>query len=108
MGFYDKIKSFFARLQSLPETKKKVIFFTIITIIFLITFVLGIISTKKDLPELMESLKLFNLPKVKTDAFDSRVNIQDTSGNEITPDQLDNLFQDHTIPNNINPETENQ
>ncbi len=86
MGFYERVSNSINRLQGLPEKKRKIIFFTIITISALIITSLFIISAKNHISKVIELAKPINLPEFKTDEFntstnDTNINISDNVSN---------------------------
>lgn len=68
MDIYGGIKNFFVKLQDLPEKRKMVIFFTIISIAAIVIIFQTFISTKSDLSNILESLKPADLPRTGDDS----------------------------------------
>lgn len=108
-NFADKIKDFAIKLQNLPENRKKIIFFAIIGISFLIAGIIQIQITKSNILRLNKSLKSMNLPNIEAERLsapaDEDANILDNSQpmNNFTDNEegfLDQDIQDvQDIPN---------
>ncbi len=64
------IKEFIAKLQNLPETKKKIIIFTVVIISALIMGFFWVTSTASKISQLGESLKSVDLPKIDLPKID--------------------------------------
>jgi len=61
-----KSRGFMTRLQNLPDSKKKVIFFAVMGVIVLVMVFIGLLLTKKGLSNIGQSLKNVNLPKIES------------------------------------------
>ena len=92
-SFRLKIKNYVLKLQSLPEDKKKIIFFAIMIVSFLIVGFFGVISTKKNISKIGESVKSINFPKI------------DLSGN--SGETLTNDIDFNSIISNVSESNQN-
>ena len=89
------MKKFVEKLQNLSETKRKIIFFAVMGIsAFAVGFV-GVQITVRNLPDLADSGKLINLPKVELPF--SQIAIPSVDFSNVSPSDS------HTVPNQNNP-----
>lgn len=78
---FDWVKEFVAKLRSLPENQKKIILFTVIIIVGLIIGFFNIISTKRNISKIGQSLKSFDVLKTEILIDQSSDNNQNNLGN---------------------------
>lgn len=76
MKFNSGVSNFLAKLQSLPEPQKKIVFFIIMAISALVVGFFGVVTTKNNLLKLGSSMKSVNLPELNKPS-DSRKSEQD-------------------------------
>lgn len=65
MAISNKLRNFIENLQKLPETKKKIIFFSIIIFLFVLMAIFVSFLTKRNLVKIGESLSSISLPVVE-------------------------------------------
>lgn len=58
------MKDSIAKLQNLPEGRKKVVFFIVMGIVVLVALFFGIVLTKKNISTIGRSLKQISFPKI--------------------------------------------
>ncbi|MBM3206791.1 MAG: hypothetical protein FJZ43_04185 [Candidatus Staskawiczbacteria bacterium] len=98
MAISNKLRNFIENLQKLPETKKKIIFFSIIIFLFVLMAIFVLFLTKKNLGKISNQLSSFSLPKVEFPDVGNTIiesNIQNISNIiENTSEGDSKIFQD--------------
>src|SRR3989338_6628805 len=64
MGIFEKIRNFILKLQALPEARKKIVFFSVMSVFVLLIGVLGVFFTKGNIKKIGESMGSIDLPKI--------------------------------------------
>jgi len=101
MNILEETKNLIRKLQSLPESRRQSIFFTVILISALIIGVFVILSTKKNLLRMRESFKSIPLSKIYVSGPDFNdetknqlINIPDIiSIGNVSSDETNNIFK---------------
>jgi len=93
MRIFNNIKDFIAKLQVLPEKKRKIIFFTIIIISAIILIFPGIYLTKLHFLKITQSLQSIKVPEINVHAndFNNSINSIGTTLNNISSEDENNL-----------------
>jgi hypothetical protein len=66
MDIAEKIRNFLAKLQNLPEDRKKTILWSIVAILAIIMGVWWFVGFKNALPKITGGLQQIELPKIET------------------------------------------
>ncbi len=86
------IKEYIKKLQALPETRKKIVFFSVMAFAVLIVGIWGFFATKNNIEKIGNSLGSVNLPKFDVNPQDSGINLPDMTG--VVSQGDSSVFQD--------------